>query len=227
MARTLNVEAHADRRDAFVDAATRLIQSKGYEQLSIQDVLAETGASKGAFYHYFDSKEALLEAVIERIVDNALAAVGPIIVNPDRSAVEKFVGMFSGIAGWKNARMDLMLALLEVWMSDDNIVVREKIRSSLTPRLGPLLTRIVSEGKAEGLFDVEDPASTAMLILSLIAGANEGASRLFIDCRAGAATIDDARRLIAAYQQAFERVLGAPSGSLNYVDEQTIQIWFG
>ena len=55
--------AHAVRRDEFVDAAQRLIQSPGYEQMSVQDVLDELGASKGAFYHYFDSKEALLEAV--------------------------------------------------------------------------------------------------------------------------------------------------------------------
>ena len=51
MARTLNLEAHAVRRDCFVDAAQRLIQVRGYEQLSIQDVLDEAHASKGAFYH--------------------------------------------------------------------------------------------------------------------------------------------------------------------------------
>ena len=61
MARTLDPAAHALRRDEFVDAAQRLIQSRGYEQMSIQDVLDELGASKGAFYHYFDSKEGLLD----------------------------------------------------------------------------------------------------------------------------------------------------------------------
>ena len=70
MARTLNPAAHAVRRDAFVDAAQRLIQAKGYEEMSIQDVLDELGASRGAFYHYFDSKAALLEAVVERMVDD-------------------------------------------------------------------------------------------------------------------------------------------------------------
>jgi AcrR family transcriptional regulator len=227
MARTVNVEAHADRRDTFVDAGLRLMQSKGYRLMSIQDVLDETESSKGAFYHYFDSKGALLEAMIDRITDTALATVEPAINEPNMTAVDKLVGLFSGIAGWKNARRDLLVALLEVWMSDDNIVVREKIRHSLGPRLGPLLTRIVAQGKGEGQFDVDDPASTATLILAMITASSEAASRLFLDCQSGQATIEDARKLIRTYQEAMERILAAPRGSLTYVDEETIQIWFG
>jgi AcrR family transcriptional regulator len=227
MARTLDVDAHAVRRDTFVEAAQRLIQTRGYEQLSIADLLVETGASKGAFYHYFDSKEALLDAVIERITDAALAAVEPITSAPDCTAVEKLVGMFSGIAGWKNARKELMLAVLDVWLSDDNIVVRERFRGSLGGRLGPLLTRIIAQGKAEGSFDVEDPATTAPGLLAVIAGSGEAASRLFVERQRGAATIDDARTLMATYQQALERILAAPRGSLTYFDEHTVQIWVG
>ena len=61
MARTLDPAAHAVKRDTFLDAAQRLIKTKGYEALSVQDVLAAVGTSKGAFYHYFDSKAALLD----------------------------------------------------------------------------------------------------------------------------------------------------------------------
>ena len=43
MARTVDTEAHAVRREAFVDAAQRLMQAKGYEQMSVQDVLDEVG----------------------------------------------------------------------------------------------------------------------------------------------------------------------------------------
>jgi AcrR family transcriptional regulator len=227
MARTLNVEAHAIRRDTFVDAAMRLIQQKGYGQLSVQDVLEDTGASKGAFYHYFDSKEALLEAVTAKTVDAALAAVEPLLHDPERTAIEKLVGMFRGIAGWKNARKDLMLGLLEVWMSDDNLVVREKLRASMTLRLRPVFTAIVAEGVSEELFDVEDPSFSAGVVLLLITGAQDWAARLFIDCQNGAATILEARKMISAFQQALERILGAPEGSLTYVDENTIQMWFG
>ena len=67
MARTLNATAHAVRRDEILDVAERLIRTRGYDGVSVQDVQNELGCSRGAIYHYFRSKEAILEAVIERI----------------------------------------------------------------------------------------------------------------------------------------------------------------
>src|SRR5256885_16974182 len=82
MARTVNAEVHTVRREAFVDAAERLMQTRGYEQMSVQDVLDDLGASRGAFYHYFDSKQALLEAVLDRMVDAGLGSVAPVVDDP-------------------------------------------------------------------------------------------------------------------------------------------------
>jgi AcrR family transcriptional regulator len=69
VARTVDQVAHALRRDEFLDVAQRLLETKGYEQVSIQDVLREVGTSKGAFYHYFSSKQALLDAVVQRVAE--------------------------------------------------------------------------------------------------------------------------------------------------------------
>ena len=73
--RAINTSRHAARRDEFIEAGQRLIQTRGYEQFSIEDLLSEVGASKGAFYHYFGSKQALLEAIVDRLVTNALVRV--------------------------------------------------------------------------------------------------------------------------------------------------------
>jgi len=51
MARTVNATLHGVRRDAFLDVAQRLVETKGYEAMSIQDVLDALEVSKGAFYH--------------------------------------------------------------------------------------------------------------------------------------------------------------------------------
>jgi AcrR family transcriptional regulator len=227
MARTLDREAYAGRRDLFVDAAMQLIQTKGYEQLSIADVLAATDASKGAFYHYFDSKESLLSAVIDRISDAALADVGPVAFDPGLSAIEQFGRLLTSIAGWKNARKELMLAILEVWLSDDNAVVRERLRVQVASIMGPLFARIAAKGQAEGTFQIEDPVETADVIVALIVGAQAAAGRLFVDCQRGRATVAEARRVFRAYEQALERILAAPTGSLRLVDEATLKMWFG
>ena len=61
------VKEHAVRRNEILDLAQQLVYTKGYEQMTIQDILDGLQISKGAFYHYFDSKHAVLEAVVERM----------------------------------------------------------------------------------------------------------------------------------------------------------------
>jgi len=225
--RTLNPAAHALKRDAFVDAAQGLIVTRGYQRLSIQDVLDELGASKGAFYHYFDSKGALLAAVVESTVDAAIETVQPIATDPQLSAVRKFEGIFSGIAQWKGERTELMLELLRVWFSDDNTVVREGLRRAVTERLTPLLDGILRQGVAEGTFSVSSTEGATSVLLALILGLNETASRLFLARKANAVSFEDVERTLVSFGEAFERVLGIPAGSLALGDETAVRRWFG
>jgi Bacterial regulatory proteins, tetR family len=55
---------HPDlRRSEILDQAIALFLSRGYDTTSLNDIIAEAGISKGAFYHYFPSKEALIAAL--------------------------------------------------------------------------------------------------------------------------------------------------------------------
>src|SRR5665647_2543286 len=67
------IKEHAVRRGEILDVAQRLVYSKGYEQMTVQDILDGLQISKGAFYHYFGSKPALLEALIERMLGEGTA----------------------------------------------------------------------------------------------------------------------------------------------------------
>ena len=227
MARTLDPAVHAIRRETFVDIAQRLIQVKGYEQMSIQDVLGEAKASRGAFYHYFDSKAALLEAVVERMVEAAISTLTPLTADPGVPALAKLQGVFAGIARWKGERAELMLALLQVWLSDENAIVREKFRHGLVARLAPLLAAIVRQGVDEGVFTSSSPDDLARVLVSLLQGANETAVELYVARRAGKVSFEAAARLIAAYVEAFERLLGLPRGSLALVDQAVLLKWYG
>jgi AcrR family transcriptional regulator len=226
MARTLDPAAHAVRRDTFLDAAQGLIQTKGYEQMSVQDVLAEVGTSKGAFYHYFDSKAALLEGVIDRMVVVATSTLQPLLDDPDRTALEKFNGMFQGLASWKTQRRDLLVAVLQTWLSDDNAIVREKFRAYVATRMSPFLAPIIRQGAGEGSMAVDDPEAAAVVVVSLVLGVNELASRLFVAHRAGTTSIESIIATFRAYAAALERILGLPRGSLHLVDEDTLRWWF-
>ncbi len=227
MARTLDPSAHAIRRDAFLDVALRLIQAKGYEEMSVQDVLDELDVSKGAFYHYFGSKEALLAAVVDRIIKAATAGVGPIVADPHLTALAKLGRLFASIAQWKGERTELMIELVRVWFSDANAVVRDQVRRGTQETLTPLLAEIVQQGKDEGVFTINSPEHTARVLVSLLLGINETASQLFLARRAGAVTLEDVECTFAAYAEACERVLGLQPGSWPSLDRSTLLFWFG
>ena len=53
----------------ILDTATRLFLQKGYDKTTLQDIIDATGLSKGAIYHHFASKEAIIIAVVDRMGD--------------------------------------------------------------------------------------------------------------------------------------------------------------
>ena len=227
MARTRNHAAHALRREAFVDAAQRLIQTKGYEQMSIQDVLDDLDTSRGAFYHYFDSKAALLEAVIERMVDGALHAVEPVVADPDLAALDKLTRLIEGIGQWKAQRTELVLGILSVWLADDNAIVRDKFRRGVQARLAPMLALIVQQGREEGVFTAGPPDQVARVLVTVLLGANEAATDLYFARQAGTIDFDEVLRTLGAYAAACERILGLAPGSFPIFDTDVLRRWYG
>ncbi len=63
MARTPKVVE--DRRDQIIDAAMRVFAQKGFARATNKDIAREAGITPGLIYYYFESKEALLKAIIE------------------------------------------------------------------------------------------------------------------------------------------------------------------
>jgi AcrR family transcriptional regulator len=227
MARTLNPAVHLVRREAFVDAALRLTQTKGYEQTSIQDVLDAVDASRGAFYHYFDSKQALLEAMVDRIADGALVTVAPVVDDPDLAAIPKLERFFSGIAQFKTDRKALMVEFIKVWRSDDNAIMREKVRRTLVDRVAAILARIIEQGMGEGVFAIDSPGETAAILMMITTGFQDTATDLFLARQANRITFEEAERTMTSFTHAFERILGARRGSIQIVDQKTLHEWFG
>ena len=227
MARTVNAALRTVRQDAFLDVAERLVQTKGYEAMSVQDVLDELEASKGAFYHYFDSKQALLEAVVERFADAGMAGVRPILEDPNLPALRKLEMVFAEIARFKAEQKELVLAIIEVWKSDGNALVREKLRRLSTKLMVPLLSAVVRQGVEEGTLNVASPEETTRVLMALMQGFQEIAMDDFIARQAGTITFEHVRQSIASFSEAFDRILGIPTGSLKLTDEATLRFWFG
>jgi len=218
------VKEHAVRRNEILDVAQRLVNTKGYEQMTIQDILDDLQISKGAFYHYFDSKQALLEAIIERMVDEVEQLLLPIIHDPHLPALEKLRRFFATSSSWKTAQKTFFLALLRIWYTDGNAIVRQKLLIDGAKRVTPWLAVIIHQGIEEGVLTTPYPEHVGEVVMSVTQAAGETLGRLLLSSE-GKRDNGRIESTVAVYTDALERVLGAPSGSLPLVDTETLKEW--
>jgi AcrR family transcriptional regulator len=226
MARSVNEKEYALKRNQILDVTQRLIYTKGYEQMAIQDILSELQISKGAFYHYFDSKPGLLEALIERSGQEALQLLTPIVEDQHLPALEKLQRFFDTANRWKTARKTLMLELLHVWYADHNAIVRQKMLAMWSRHTLPLLSHIFRQGMREGVMNIPFPDQIGVVLLSLVQGVGDAFAELLLTREPQGDELQRAERLIAAYNDALERLLGAPAGSLHLMDDESLKEWF-
>ena len=222
MARTVNVVEQAARRDAILDAAQRLILSNGYERLTVQDILEDLQISKGALYHYFDSKPAVVEALTQRLVDDVARALARIVEDPELDAADKLQLFFGEIVRWKSERQNLMVAMLPVWYAPDNLGFRLLVDRATAKRLAPLLSAIVRQGVDERQFATAYPEQAGAIIVAVVQALQEALAQQLLT---GATKVRGMVATHGAHIEAIERYLGVPAGTLHRADARAVNSW--
>jgi TetR/AcrR family transcriptional regulator, transcriptional repressor for nem operon len=213
------------RRNEILDVALRLVYTKGYEQMTIQDILDELEISKGAFYHYFDSKSTLLEALIERMIDQASVLLQPILDDPGLPALEKLERYFATAGRWKIEQKDFLIPLLHVWYTDENAIVRQKVSTAGLERIAPLITHLIEQGIQEGIFTTRHTQQVGEVILSMMYNVGDSIGQLLLVGAPGPQLLQRMEDTVAVYTEAIERVLGAPEGSLHLIEPAILNEW--
>jgi AcrR family transcriptional regulator len=226
MVRIVKEEDYATRRNEILDVAYQLVYSKGYEQMTIQDILDKLKISKGAFYHYFKSKQDMLEALCDRLLDGNESFLLPILQDDSLSAIEKLNGYFLTAGRWKTTQKTFLLNLLRTWYTDDNAIVRQKVFAKALERIPPVLSTIVQQGIREGVMTTPYPERSGEIILALFQSMGDAFSKLLLEHRENSFALEQARALVGVYVNAFERVLGIASGSLRLIDDDVLEEWF-
>lgn len=229
MARPVKPESVAKKRQEILNAAERFVFTKGYEQMSIQDILDEVKMSSGAFYHYFPSRSALLAAFIEHIKQETEKPLLAIIGDPQLSAIEKLQGFFDTLDRLRSAHKTEVVKLARVWYTDANVLVRQKVDEAILAQRVPLLIQIIRQGIREGNFTTPYAEKAGEIILVLLQGMENTHARLLLslDQKRGddQHLIEEIVALHIAYMDAIERVLGAQPYSFSRADIDVVNVW--
>ena len=225
MVRIVNEAAYTARRNAILDAAQRAVETKGYEQMAIADILGELEISSGAFYHYFDSKPALLFALVERAGDQVEQLVLPIVHDPKLKALDKLQRFFATLDDEKRAHKRLVLEYIRVWYADENAIVRHKLYIARIKRLTPWLEKIIRQGVEEGFFTTLYPDQAARMIISLLEDLAYATVELLLAEERSPDDLPRLERIAFACADGLERVLGAPVGCLQHAWREELEPW--
>ncbi len=156
-----------ETRSKIISSAIKLFSTRGFNAASVDDICKDAEISKGAFYHHFESKQALFLALLDgwlQTIDNAIE------LSKDKTVPETFIQMTQAFPYIFATAGEGLPMFLEFWLQasrDDNIW-----QASIAPyrRYHKHFTSLIKRGVDEGSFVQVDPELTARMIVSMAMG---------------------------------------------------------
>lgn len=187
------------RKQDLLNIAYRMFIEKGYENTSVDDIITEAGIAKGTYYYYFESKEATLEAVIEMMIEKAENIAKAALMNPV-PIPQKLASVVYAFQPNKDE-----IVITDVLERKENIVMHDKIGKKIVEVAVPILSDIVREGIAQGIFACTNVEERVKMLLIM--------SQNMFDY--GAYSNKD----IEVYVDMLEKSLGAKEGTMSFISE--------
>lgn len=156
-----------ETRSKIISSAIKLFSTRGFNAASVDDICKDAEISKGAFYHHFESKQALFLALLDgwlQTIDNAIE------LSKDKTAPETFIQMTEAFPYIFATAGEGLPMFLEFWLQASR---DEKIwQASIAPyrRYHKHFTSLIKKGVDEGSFVQVDPELTARMIVSMAMG---------------------------------------------------------
>jgi AcrR family transcriptional regulator len=208
---TRTKKAPAARKREFADTAQSLFESRGYENTSVDDIIGKMGVAKGLFYYYFDSKEDLLDLIIDRLIADNVAVFEHEASRTGLDTMAKFRAVMAAAAAIRARSRNLTL----FFHKPSNRHLHADIEARAVRLMLPALTALVEQGVREGVFDTKYPEETALAFFAVSSALGHEVYQ-----RPEEAFF---RRRVEAALCLIERLLGAKAGTFDFYKKQALE----
>lgn len=196
---------HEERRNEIVNIAEMLFSTKGYTKTTVNDILKSAEIAKGTFYHYFQSKEEVMDAVVMRFIASGVEAAQVIASDPHLNAAEKIFQIIMA----QNPEASRKEHLIEQLHQINNAEMHQKSLVETILQLTPVLTEVIEQGIEEGKFKTPYPKETVEFLLV--------SSQFLFDEGIFQWEPQELMQKAIAFTHIFETSLGAEKGSFNFL----------
>ncbi|MCY0389316.1 TetR/AcrR family transcriptional regulator [Robbsia sp. Bb-Pol-6] len=166
---------NSEVRQNILDTGQRIMAGKGFSAVGLNEILTTAGVPKGSFYHYFNSKDAFGEALLERYFSEYLAEFDATLRKPGATTAQRLMIYWQQ---WQDNQsfLDCQGKCLAVKLAAEVADLSESMRSVLKRGTSGIVGRIagaIDAGIEDGSLSVShDPAAVAQSLYQLWVGAS-------------------------------------------------------
>lgn len=150
-------------RSKIVSAAWRLFYEQGYEDTTVEEIIFESGTSKGSFYHYFDGKDALL-TTLSTVFDDKYEELLPNLTD-DMTGMQKLLYLNAEL--FALIENTVPIEILTRLLSTQLVTNGEKHLIDKNRTYFKIIRKIVTEARAKGEFTDRMSASEMVKLYAL------------------------------------------------------------
>ncbi len=206
-----------ERRSKILETAEKLFYSKGYEETSIQDILDEMKLSKGGFYHHFESKLQLLEALCERQMAENSEKMRCAVADAEGDAVAQLNALYEHCTLWQEGQAAFTALVLRAAYEGGSVQIRDTLKRTMLAGARPLIREIIHAGVEQKKFFTRYIDDIGELLLLLFANLNDEIAMRLVNDERGS-SLPSILNQLKTYRHAAEMLTGAPYGSLVLYD---------
>lgn len=200
--------ADSTKYNDILDALQKLLESKNIQTISVSEIAQTAGIGKGSIYYYFPSKNAILEALIERNYKKPIETAKNL---SNQTNISSFTRMAMILQACRNSSSEFLTHKADSSLSavQERSFLHQRYLNHLISELKPVLTIIIQQGIDAGDIRFDYPGALAEIVLIVLA--------VKFDNTIIPSTPEETEETIVGLISLLEKGTDNPTGSLNFL----------